>query len=136
MTAQKWRKKNFGRNFLHFWMPIIPKTHLIKALNSLVSLRPNGRLSQNPKQEVLGNNFYLKMISKLTLQKFLMPTDAKKMWNWDLEVCQIPWPNWLNKLPKTFWMCHKKIHQEHPQIGKSYAEKIKIYLNGAKRKIL
>ena len=74
---KKIKKKN-GRNFLHFWMPIIPKTHLIKALNSLVSLRPNGRLSQNPKQEVLGNNFYLKMISKLTLQKFLMPTDAKK----------------------------------------------------------
>ena len=30
-------------------MSITSKTHLIKALNSLDSSRPNGRLSQNPK---------------------------------------------------------------------------------------
>ena len=33
-------------------------------------------------------------------------------------------------------MCHKKTHQEHPQIGKSYTGKTKIYLNDAKPKIL
>ena len=40
-----------------------PKTHLTKALNSLDSSRPNGRLSQNPKKGGLkelflpGNDF-------------------------------------------------------------------------------
>ena len=39
-----------------------------------------------------------------------MPTDPRKMWNWDLKVCQIALTNnELNKLPKSFWMCHKKI---------------------------
>ena len=30
----------------------------------------------------------------------------------------------------------KKIHHKHPQIGKSYIGKIKIYINDAKPKIL
>ena len=33
-------------------------------------------------------------------------------------------------------MCHKKNHQEHSQIGKSYIGKIKIYLNDAKPQLL
>ena len=40
------------------------------------------------------------------------------------------------KLPKSFWMYHKKNHQEHSRIGKSYVRKIKIYLNDAKPQIL
>ena len=44
MAPLKWRKKKFR----HFWNVYYPKTHLIKALNSLDSSRPNGRLSQNP----------------------------------------------------------------------------------------
>ena len=66
-----------------------------------------------------------------------MPTDPRKMWNWDLKVCQIALTNnELNKLPKSFWMCHKKNHQENSQTGKSYIGKIKIYLNHAKPKTL
>ena len=42
----------------------------------------------------------------------------------------------LNKLPKSFWMCHKKIHQEHPKLDKSYMGKNKIRVNDAKPKIL
>ena len=68
--------------------------------------------------------------------KLLMPTDPTMMWNWDLKFVKLPWLNEPNKLPKSFWMCHKKIHQEYPQIGKSYIGKIKIYLNDAKPKIL
>ena len=33
-------------------------------------------------------------------------------------------------------MCHRKMYQEHPQIGKTYVGKNKIYLNNAKLKIL
>ena len=48
MAAQK-RKKIFSAEFFAFLNVYYPKTHLIKALNSLDSSRPNGRLSQNPK---------------------------------------------------------------------------------------
>ena len=40
---------------------------------------------------------------------------------------KLPWQSELNKVPKLFWMCHKKIHQEHPQIDRSYIGKIKIF---------
>ena len=48
MAAQK-RKKKFRRKFLAFLNVYYSKTHLIKALNSLDSSRPNGKLSQHPK---------------------------------------------------------------------------------------
>ena len=48
MAAQK-RKKKIRQKFLAFLNVYYPKTHLIKALYSLDSSRPNGRLSQNPK---------------------------------------------------------------------------------------
>ena len=49
MAAQK-RKKNFFRQkFLAFLNVYYPQIHLIKALYSLDSSRPNGRLSQNSK---------------------------------------------------------------------------------------
>ena len=48
MAAQK-RKKEFRQKFLAFLNVYYLKTHLIKALYSLDSSRPNGRLSQNSK---------------------------------------------------------------------------------------
>ena len=48
MVAQNWKKKKLKKLFA-FLNAYYPKTHLIKALNSLDSSRPNGRLSQNPK---------------------------------------------------------------------------------------
>ena len=48
MAAQK-RKKKIRQKFLAFLNVYYPKTHLIKAFNSLDSSRSNGRLSQNPK---------------------------------------------------------------------------------------
>ena len=48
MVAQKC-KKNVRQKFLAFLNVYCPKTHLIKALYSLDSSRPSGRLSQNPK---------------------------------------------------------------------------------------
>ena len=45
MVAQKC-KKIASRNFLNFRMSITPKTHLIKALNSIDSSRPYKRLLQ------------------------------------------------------------------------------------------
>ena len=63
MAAQK-HTKNFRQNFLAFLNVCYPKNHPIKALYYLDSSRPNGRLSQNPKQEALGNYFCLKMISR------------------------------------------------------------------------
>ena len=50
MAAQK-RKKKIRQKFLAFLNVYYPKTHLIKALYSLDSSRPNGRLSLNPKTE-------------------------------------------------------------------------------------
>ena len=44
-SSSKCKKKN-QQKFLNTWYP---KMHLIKALNSFDSSRPNGRLSQNPK---------------------------------------------------------------------------------------
>ena len=49
---------------------------------------------------------------------------------------KMPSPNELNKLPKSFWMCHKKASLEHPEIDTSYIRKITIYLNDIKTKIL
>ena len=65
-----------------------------------------------------------------------MPADPTKIWNWDLKVVKLPWLNELNKLRNLFECAIKKIHQEHPQIDKSYTGKTKIYLNDAKPKIL
>ena len=48
MAAQKLPKK-FCQKFFAFLNAEYPKTDLFKALNSLDSSRPNGRLSQNPK---------------------------------------------------------------------------------------
>ena len=43
------QKKVFWQKFFAFLNIYYPQTHLNKALNSLHSPRPNGRLSQNPK---------------------------------------------------------------------------------------
>ena len=51
MAAQKWKKKKEWQNFFTFLNAYYPKTHLIKALNSLYSSKASGRLSQNPKTE-------------------------------------------------------------------------------------
>ena len=48
MADQK-GKKNFRQKFLTFLNVCYLKIHLIKALYSLNSSRPNGRLLQNPK---------------------------------------------------------------------------------------
>ena len=48
MAAQK-RTKEFLVEIFGILNVCYPKTHLIKALYSLDSSRPNGRLSQNPK---------------------------------------------------------------------------------------
>ena len=50
MAAQK-RKKKIRQKFLAFLNVYYPKTHLIKALYSLDSSRPNETLSQIPKTE-------------------------------------------------------------------------------------
>ena len=47
MTAQK-RKKKIWAEIFGIFEYLLPKTHLIKPLNSLDSSRPSGRLSQNP----------------------------------------------------------------------------------------
>ena len=49
MQKKKKKKKKMGRIFFAVLNVYYPKTNLIKALNSLDSSRPNGRLSQNPK---------------------------------------------------------------------------------------
>ena len=49
MADQNGKKKIFWQKFLAFLNVCHLKTHLIKALNSLDSSRPNGRLSQNLK---------------------------------------------------------------------------------------
>ena len=69
MAAQR-PKKNFPHKFLAFLNVYYPKTNLIKTLNYLDSSRSNGRLSQNSKTGGFREFFYLKMISKLTLQNF------------------------------------------------------------------
>ena len=56
MAAQK-RKKKIRQKFLAFLNVYYPKTHLIKALYSLDSSRPNGRLLQNPKTGGLRESF-------------------------------------------------------------------------------
>ena len=43
------QKQFFWQEFLAYLNAYCPKTHLMKALYSLDSSRPNGRLSQNPK---------------------------------------------------------------------------------------
>ena len=48
MAAQK-HKKKFQLKYVAILNAYYPKSHLIKALNSRHSLRPNGGLSQNPK---------------------------------------------------------------------------------------
>ena len=51
MAAEKCKKKKmFWQKFVAFLNVCYPRTHLFKALNSLYSSRPNGRLSQNPKR--------------------------------------------------------------------------------------
>ena len=52
MAAQK-RKKIFSAEFFAFLNVYYPKTHLIKALNSLDSSRPYGRLLENQKNREL-----------------------------------------------------------------------------------
>ena len=42
-------QKRFSAEIFGSFECLYPKTHLIKALYSLDSSRPNGRLSQNPK---------------------------------------------------------------------------------------
>ena len=48
MAARKYKKK-FWQKFVVFLIICYPKTHLVKALNSIDSSRPNRRLLQNPK---------------------------------------------------------------------------------------
>ena len=48
MAAQK-RKKKCWQNFFAFLNAYYPKTQLIKALNSLDSSRPHGKLLESPK---------------------------------------------------------------------------------------
>ena len=49
MGKRERKKKKLWQKCLAFLNVYYLKTHLIKALNSLDSSRPNGRLSQNPK---------------------------------------------------------------------------------------
>ena len=106
-------------------------------LNFLDSSKLYRSLLVNPETDDFSILFLPENDFKSYSTKLLMPADPTKMWNWELKVCQIPWPNESKKLPKSFWMCHKeKIHQEHPEIGNSYVWKIRIYLHDAKPKIL
>ena len=57
MAAQRVKKKHIWEKFLAFLNVYYPKTHLIKALYSLDSSRPNGRLLQNPKTGGLRESF-------------------------------------------------------------------------------
>ena len=69
MAAQKCKKKQtVDRNFFAFLNVYYPKTHLIKALNSLDLSRPNGRLLEDLKTGASRNLFLPEIISKLALQ--------------------------------------------------------------------
>ena len=67
MAAQKCKKKLIG-NFFAFLNSYYPKTHPIKALNSLDSSRPYGRLLKNQKTEGSRELFLPENISKLAPQ--------------------------------------------------------------------
>ena len=48
MVTQKCKKKLLAEIF-HIFEYLLPKTHLIKDINSLDSSRPNGRVLENQK---------------------------------------------------------------------------------------
>ena len=70
MAAQKCKKscKQVSFAFLNAYYP---KTHLIKALNSLDSFRPYGKPLENQEEGALENYFCLKMICRASQKTFV-----------------------------------------------------------------
>ena len=113
-------------------------THLIKALNSLHSFRPYGRLLENPKTGAFRELFLpendFKTCSPVSFPKrtsrFLRPGNQQKTWNSDLNFFQMSFYIWT-------WFNIKVVldnQPEHPQNAISFEDKIKILKKKKKKK--
>ena len=78
MAAQK-RKKIFSAEFFAFLNVYYPKTHLIKALNSLDSSRPYGRLLENQKTGG-SRELFLPENDFQTSSTNIFPKQASRFW--------------------------------------------------------
>ena len=96
MADQK-HKKKCGRNFLHFWMSITPKSIKSKLSTLLILQDQTEDCHKIQKQGPLDIYFCLKMISKLAPQKtsrFWRPENQPKTWNLDWFFFHLPFYTW------------------------------------------
>ena len=81
MVAQK-RKRNIWLTFFAFMKAYYTKNQLIKALNSLDSSKPSGRLLDNPKTEDFRELFLpendFKYCSRFSRSRFFRPENQPK----------------------------------------------------------
>ena len=101
MAAQK-HKKCFWHTFFAFLNVYYPKTHLIKAPNSLDFSRPNGRLLENLKTGVSRNLFppenYFKASSTVNFPK--KSIQILEAWKWTKDM----------KLRQEFFLFHMSFY--------------------------